>query len=283
VISVIIPVGDHRDDNLSLTLTALEGQTYRDFEVVVCCDGTDGVDGVLRKHDLPITYYWKPATRKNLGAVNRNVGARLASGEFLLFIDSDVLLNPRALEYYAADFTGFPNRAIAGPYHWCPPAPITPKDVRDWDTLSARMFALLQKSKDEIRQTEAGKRFKLDHNIGMDTRKAWTCGAHQDALYCDYQRSLQLLTGNMAIAKRVFDDVGGFCEELTSGIDGEMGLRVCKTGHVFSFDPRCVAFHQYHDRSFSLDWESAKAKIIEMHHSDDSWIGKMKRDWGWPW
>jgi glycosyltransferase involved in cell wall biosynthesis len=239
---------------------------------------------VLRKHDLPITYYWKPATRKNLGAVNRNVGARLASGEFLLFIDSDVLLNPRALEYYAEDFTGFPNRAIAGPYHWCPPTPITPKDVRDWDTLSARMFALLQKSKDEIRQTEAGKRFKLDHNIGMDTRKAWTCGAHQDDVYAgEYSKALELLSGNMAISAKVFWEVGGFWEEISRGIDGAFGLALAQSGHCWSMDPRTYGYHAYHDRHDFGELPDPFPKIIARFHTDQSWIGKMDRSKGWPW
>ena len=275
MISVIIPVGDNRDANLDLCLYALRNQTYREFEVVIAADGDHGV--TLCSDHLPITYYHRRRDRNNLGAVNRNVGVSLAKGDFLLFIDSDVVLNPRALEYYADDFNDFSQRAIAGPYHWCAPMNVCREDIDYWEVFAARAMELMGIPKKDLDPLG----FEMNHNVGIDSRPCWQ--TDKDNLFCDYPKSLQLLTGNMGISRKVFQDAGGFSEELISGIDGEFGIRVCKTGHVFSFDSRCYGLHLYHDRSFNVNWKDTKEKLMAWHHSDTSWIGKMKIDWGRPW
>lgn len=74
----------------------------------------------------------------------RNRGARNARFPFLIFADSDVVLHPRALEYYAEDFTKNPNRIVCGLYHWLKPMRVSPADVRQRfdDILAERLPAL---------------------------------------------------------------------------------------------------------------------------------------------
>ncbi len=96
-ISVIIPVYNHSRE-LDSALRALFTQTYRDFEVIVVDDGsTDNITQVLASWIGKVTVIKK----EHAGApVARNTGAREASGEFLLFLDADVILRSDALELF---------------------------------------------------------------------------------------------------------------------------------------------------------------------------------------
>jgi len=100
MISVIIPA--HNEEKyLGATLEALEKQDYGWFEAVVVANGcTDGTAEVARGrcHRLIVL------SQKSLG-VARNLGARMAKGEVLVFLDADTLLDPWALKMIAWEFT----------------------------------------------------------------------------------------------------------------------------------------------------------------------------------
>jgi glycosyltransferase involved in cell wall biosynthesis len=72
----------------------------------------DNTAGVARRncHRLIVL------SQKSLG-VARNLGARMAQGEILLFLDADTLLEPAALRRIAEDFT---NEHAAGTLHGTP-------------------------------------------------------------------------------------------------------------------------------------------------------------------
>ena len=263
MLSVIIPVGPGRLEHLTWCLAFLEKQTYRDFEVLVVENAGEDLSPAVREISRPIKILCQGQQAPNLGAVNRNAGAAMADSDFLLFLDVDVLLHPKALSYYAEDFRNFPMRAIAGPYHWTAPLEV----VGDWDALS--LIA------DEGIEKEKGPR------VAFDTRLPWEC-VSPDSLYCDYYKSLMLLAGNMAIHRKVFQCAGGFWEDLSNGIDGAFGVALCQSGHVFSFDRRAVGYHLYHPAYEWVDFTETRQKLIERFHSDSSWIGQMK-NWGWPW
>ncbi|MEI7636303.1 MAG: glycosyltransferase family 2 protein [Syntrophus sp. (in: bacteria)] len=87
--SVIIPTYN-RQEPLRRSLQSLVAQTYKNFEVIVCDDGsTDHTEEVVKsfKNDLNIEYIWE----ENWGgpARPRNNGIRVASGEWICFLDSD--------------------------------------------------------------------------------------------------------------------------------------------------------------------------------------------------
>jgi glycosyltransferase involved in cell wall biosynthesis len=89
--SVIIPVYN-RPDEVSELLESLTQQTFRDFEVIVVEDGSEVTckDVCEKYHDrLNISYYAK----SNSGpGQSRNFGAERARGEYLIILDSDVVL-----------------------------------------------------------------------------------------------------------------------------------------------------------------------------------------------
>ncbi len=114
--SVIVPVFN-RPLEIEALLTSLLHQTVADFEVIVVEDGsTDTCAAVCAQFQdrLKIVYHYKP----NSGpGPSRNVGFRLAKGEFLVVFDSDCQLPPhyfeaveKSLEANAWDAWGGPDR-----------------------------------------------------------------------------------------------------------------------------------------------------------------------------
>lgn len=100
MISVIIPA-HNEEAYLGATLEALRNQSYGWFEVIVVVNGcTDRTAEIARGrcHRLIVL------SQKSLG-VARNLGARMARGEILLFLDADTLLEPMTLRRIAEDFT----------------------------------------------------------------------------------------------------------------------------------------------------------------------------------
>ncbi|HZE84802.1 MAG TPA: glycosyltransferase family 2 protein [Puia sp.] len=99
--SVVIPTYN-RAEKLLRGLTSLNNQSFVDFEVLVCDDGsTDDTRSVV-DHFRPgirfreLRYFYSP----NWGgpARPRNTGIREASAEWICFLDSDDIWHPRKLE-----------------------------------------------------------------------------------------------------------------------------------------------------------------------------------------
>jgi len=97
-ISVIVPVyncEEYIDDCLS----SIANQTYKNIEVIMVNDGSkDKSDYICKKYAKK--YDWKFINRKiNKGpAYTRNQALKEITGDFVLFVDSDDLLYPNAIE-----------------------------------------------------------------------------------------------------------------------------------------------------------------------------------------
>jgi glycosyltransferase involved in cell wall biosynthesis len=100
MISIIIPA--HNEERyLRKTLEALHRQNYGRYEVIVVANGcTDRTAEVARNRCDQLIVL----SQKSLG-VSRNLGARMARGELLIFLDADTLLEPMTLRRIATDFT----------------------------------------------------------------------------------------------------------------------------------------------------------------------------------
>lgn len=112
--SFIIPVFN-RPDEVDELLASLCTQTVSDFEVVVVEDGSsipckDVCDRYADR--LALRYFCKP----NAGPGQaRNYGAERAEGDFLLILDSDVVLPPDYLEAVEAELSRQTCDAFGGP------------------------------------------------------------------------------------------------------------------------------------------------------------------------
>lgn len=94
---MVIPTYNRAKD-LKRCLDSVVAQTFRDFEVLVCDDGsTDETAQVVSPYKgvLDLTYHWN----ENFGgpARPRNIGLRLARGTYVALLDSDDWWAPRKL------------------------------------------------------------------------------------------------------------------------------------------------------------------------------------------
>ncbi len=89
--SVIIPLYN-RPDEINELLMSLTKQTFSDFEVIIVEDGS-----VKKSEEIVNNYsdnlFIKYLYKENSGpGLSRNEGAKLASGEYLIFFDSDCII-----------------------------------------------------------------------------------------------------------------------------------------------------------------------------------------------
>ena len=94
--SIIIPVYNVQD-YLKKCLDSVINQSYKNFEIIIINDGSeDDSESVIKSYkDKRIKYFYQ----KNSGlSATRNNGVLKASGEYLLFVDSDDYIEEKLLE-----------------------------------------------------------------------------------------------------------------------------------------------------------------------------------------
>ena len=112
--SIIVPVFN-RPDEVDELLQSLVGQTLKDFEVVIVEDGSEKpCKNVCDKYagKIDLKYFMK----KNSGpGQSRNYGAERANGEYLIVLDSDVVLPEGYLKAVDDELNREPSDAFGGP------------------------------------------------------------------------------------------------------------------------------------------------------------------------
>lgn len=107
--SIIIPVYN----NFVYTQLAIESiKNYtKDYELILVDNGSKDETEILRK-DRNVTYV---RNESNLGFPKAcNIGASKASGEFLIFLNNDVLVTPNWAELLLRHYRKIPNLGIVG-------------------------------------------------------------------------------------------------------------------------------------------------------------------------
>ncbi|MBF1070982.1 MAG: glycosyltransferase family 2 protein, partial [Prevotellaceae bacterium] len=112
--SIIVPVYN-RPNECDELLDSLTRQSFTDFEVIIVEDGSSvPCETVVARYTdrLRVHYYSKP----NSGpGQTRNYGAERAQGDYLLILDSDVLLPEGYLAAVDAELNALPCDAFGGP------------------------------------------------------------------------------------------------------------------------------------------------------------------------
>lgn len=248
-ISVVIPTYN-RKLNLRRVFAALYKQDFTNFEVIVSDDGStdNSMESVLEYSErLDIKYLWS-VNRGFRAPIVRNRGVRNSSGELIVFIDSDVMLNPAALSHYWNFYEANPDVIVGGRYDWLRPMDFSEVDVyANWERIINNLMPAIPNT--EIKgivgpdpRCENGSKFKdvLDDN------------------YC-----LALFGGNFSIPKNLFEAVGGFDENMVGhgGEDCEFAMRLQKAGHKAIFTEKTIGYHIYHDRNQEKNADEVKKNI----------------------
>ncbi len=116
LISVIIPT-HNRSDALQLTLEHLALQNFDgEWEAIVANNNsTDDTNEVVREWQSKFPVPLRHEHEKFPGASStRNAGAKVARGEYLVFIDNDILTEPDFLERHLKALQQHPNSWING-------------------------------------------------------------------------------------------------------------------------------------------------------------------------
>lgn len=202
--SLIIPVFN-RPDEVAELLDSLTHQSVSEFEVILVEDGSTLPcrDVALRYADrLDVHYFLKP----NSGpGPSRNYGAEHSRGDYLLILDSDVVLPPDYLRAICDELQARPADAFGGPDRAHPSFTPTQKAI------NYAMTSLLTTG-----GIRGGKR-KLDRF---------------------YPRSF-----NMGLRREVYQDLGGF-SAMRFGEDIDLSLRIFKGGYSCRLFPEAWVWHK---------------------------------------
>ena len=202
--SIIIPVFN-RPDEVEELLQSLTRQTMKDFEVVIVEDGSErDCKAVAEKYNslLNVSYYMKP----NSGpGQSRNYGAERARGDYLIVLDSDVVLPEGYMQAIDDELRRQPADAFGGP------------------DASHPSFTNIQKA------------------ISYSMTSFFTTGGIRGGrkkLDKFYPRSF-----NMGIRSDVYRQLGGF-SKMRFGEDIDFSYRIVEAGHQTRLFPDAWVWHK---------------------------------------
>src|SRR5687767_4132958 len=111
-VSVIIPTYNRRQW-IEHCLDSVLGQTYANVEIIVVDDfSTDDTIDWLRNQEKYRDVLVHAQDKNGGASIARNTGIEMATGDLIVFIDSDDLLEPTHIETAARLFEEFPDLGL---------------------------------------------------------------------------------------------------------------------------------------------------------------------------
>ncbi|OPZ95205.1 MAG: putative glycosyltransferase EpsJ [Bacteroidetes bacterium ADurb.Bin416] len=203
-LSLIVPVFN-RPQEVEELLDSLTRQTRPDFEVVLVEDGsTQPCDAQVKQYEDQLSIQYLVKTNSGPGQ-SRNVGAKAAKGNYVVFLDSDCVVPPGYIEAVYHRLTTDYVDAFGGP-----------------DRADDR-FTPMQKA------------------INYAMTSFFTTGGIRgggEKLDKFFPRSF-----NMGYSKTVFEQTGGF-SAMRFGEDIDMSLRILKNGFKTALVTEAYVFHK---------------------------------------
>lgn len=203
-LSIIVAIFNRRDELFEL-LNSLSFQTDKIFEIIIVDDGSlidlkptiHSFDGIL-----DIKYFRKDNSGPGL---SRNYGSKRASNEWLVFVDSDVIVEKDYIHNIKKDILTIPCDAFGGA------------------DKAHRGFNLMQKA------------------ISYSMTSVFTTGGirgNKKAVSKFQPRSF-----NMGVKREVFNQVGGF-SEMRIGEDPDLSMTLWENGFTTAFFDTIAVYHK---------------------------------------
>jgi len=203
--SVVVPIYN-RPKELEELLESLTLQEFTDFEVIIIEDGSSiSSEHIAKKYDslLKLRYFSKPNEGQGFG---RNYGAKYASGDILIFFDSDVIVPKEYLKTVDAYLKDHKIDAFGGEDK-------ASDDFSDFQkALSYSMTSFL---------TTGGIRNKNQNAGGNYQIRSYNCG----------------------IKSKLFREIGGF-KKTNMGEDMELNYRLEKLQVSKCLIPNAFVYHK---------------------------------------
>ncbi|MEK7203019.1 MAG: glycosyltransferase family 2 protein [Patescibacteria group bacterium] len=97
MISIIIPVYNQAEQ-IKQCFNSILQQSYKNYEIIVVNDGSsDNIDDAIKCYQNKFSKFFYIAQINQGASVARNRGAKEAKGEYIIFCDADVIMNPEML------------------------------------------------------------------------------------------------------------------------------------------------------------------------------------------
>ncbi len=203
--SIIVPVYN-RPDEVSELLDSLTEQTEKDFEVIIVEDGsTLTCEEVCKYYDtkLDLHYFKKP----NSGpGQSRNYGVERAKGEYVIILDSDVVLPPGYIDSISEELAHESVDAFGGP------------------DKAHSSFTDVQKA--------------ISYSMTSFFTTGGIRGSKKKKLDKFYPRSF-----NMGVRREVYNKLGGF-SKMRFGEDIDFSIRIFKAGCKCRLFPESWVWHK---------------------------------------
>ncbi len=203
-ITIVVAIFNRRDELFEL-LNSLTFQTDKAFEIIIVDDGSlidlkptiHSFDGIL-----DIKYFRKDNSGPGL---SRNYGSKRASGEWLVFVDSDVIVEKEYIQNIKKDILAVPCDAFGGA------------------DKAHKGFNLMQKA------------------ISYSMTSVFTTGGirgNKKSVSKFQPRSF-----NMGVKKEAFEKAGGF-SEMRIGEDPDLSMTLWENGFTTAFFNDIAVYHK---------------------------------------
>lgn len=221
-VSVVVPYYDQQD-SLDLVLAGLARQTHpaSRLQIVVADDGSPRSPdtGAASGLDVQVVRHANDGFR---AAAVRNLGATVADGEVLLFIDADTIPGPDYVAELATDPARAPDVLTVGRRRHAEFAGWTPKRLHTW----------FDGGPGPVELADPG----------------WLTDAYAesgDLLRADHRSYRHIISAVLGLHRDLFAELGGFDERFRGygGEDWELAHRAWCAGAVFRHVPEAVAWH----------------------------------------
>lgn len=212
LVSVVVPTFN-REKALVRCLKSLESQTFKNFEVIVCDDGsTDNTRDAVNqfKEILTLKYLYQENFGRPARARNRGISA--SSGKYIAFLDSDDWWKPNKLDISV--------RAL--------------EQGSDFVCHDLHLFY-------------ANRKFRFGH--GKANSKPPTKPVFSD-LVCNGNR---IVNSSVVVRKDILEKAGPISEspDLGAAEDYELWLRIAKITDQFTWIPKLLGFYEVSPDSIS--------------------------------
>lgn len=213
LISVIIPSRGINHFLIEETLPALQKQTFLKFEAILIIDKISPTE----QKDLNKYKFLKIIRSKNRHpTTKRNIGAKIAHGKYLAFLDDDAYPHKNWLNNIVRLLTTDNHQCVCGPG-------VIPADAKFWEKV--------------INQLLISKLFSghLTFRFQKENRR----------LVDDFPSM------NLIINKQIFLKAHGFHKKYWPGEDSKLCEELIKSGYKIYYDPKILVFHHRRDSFIS--------------------------------
>lgn len=249
-VSVCIPTFN-RSHLLSCAIASVLKQTYGDFEIIVCDDGSQDATPEMMAGltDTRIRYI---RHEQNIGKSNNMIsGYRAAQGEYFIKFDDDDRLTPQFLSKTVAILDQHPNIDFVGTDHWV----INSENQREPDL--------------------------TDANSERWGRTTLSAGSIENLLERVFvHQSLQI--GATLLRKQALDDVGYMRPDLQNCEDNDLLVRLALAGKQAYYLPERLMEYRFHEEqqgiARAIPYLKDKIQYLNFYTFTEPVLEKIRRD-----